>query len=281
MSTSTPTPPLADFVAALNGMFDHYRRLCRDLSDEQLATQSLCPAWSARDVIAHVIGVEAVLDGWEPSLDAMPPFDRLAGYQTDAAALDRDGFTTMIDATIDSRLANLAALGAEHAALLDMPSITPAGPATYGRFLQIRLFDLWVHALDIAVPLGLTAAFPTGFAAERSVDEVQAAMGYIVGKKIGMTEGMSIVFHLTPTATGTSTTAPGVERDIAVAVEGRAHVVDAIATPTTALTMDAQTFVLLAAGRIDPQASIDAGTATWTGDSEWGERAARNLAYTR
>ena len=40
------------------------------------------------------------------------------------------------------------------------------------------------------------------------------------------------------------------------------------------------TFVMLAAGRIDPQEQIDAGTITWSGDAEWGERAARNLAYT-
>ena len=40
------------------------------------------------------------------------------------------------------------------------------------------------------------------------------------------------------------------------------------------------TFVLLAAGRIDPQERIDTGRITWSGDAEWGERMARNLAYT-
>ena len=36
----------------------------------------------------------------------------------------------------------------------------------------------------------------------------------------------------------------------------------------------------LAGGRIDPQAQIDAGRVTWTGDGEFGDRAARNLRFT-
>ena len=39
-------------------------------------------------------------------------------------------------------------------------------------------------------------------------------------------------------------------------------------------------FILLACGRIDPQAQIDSGAVSWTGDAELGERAARNLRFT-
>jgi hypothetical protein len=37
---------------------------------------------------------------------------------------------------------------------------------------------------------------------------------------------------------------------------------------------------MLAAGRVDPGERIAAGRISWTGDDEWGERAAHNLAYT-
>jgi hypothetical protein len=40
------------------------------------------------------------------------------------------------------------------------------------------------------------------------------------------------------------------------------------------------TFMQLACGRIDPQAQIDAGKITWTGNGELGARAARNLRFT-
>lgn len=46
------------------------------------------------------------------------------------------------------------------------------------------------------------------------------------------------------------------------------------------VTTDAGTFVMLAAGRIDPQEQVDAGKIAWSGDDEWGRTAALNLAYT-
>jgi hypothetical protein len=39
--------------------------------------------------------------------------------------------------------------------------------------------------------------------------------------------------------------------------------------------------MMLAAGRIDPREQVDTGKIAWSGDPEWGERAALNLAYTR
>jgi hypothetical protein len=100
---------------------------------------------------------------------------------------------------------------------------------------------------------------------------VQGAIGYIVGKKIGLTEGLGISFHVTG----------GVTRDIHVLVDGRATEVDSLDDPVCEVTADVGTFMMLACGRVDPQARIDAGAITWTGDPEWGEKAARNLAYTR
>jgi hypothetical protein len=69
-------------------------------------------------------------------------------------------------------------------------------------------------------------------------------------------------------------------RDISVAVDGRAKAVHHIADPTVQLTTDTVTFIQLAAGRIDPQAQIDAGKLSWTGSDEMGSLAARNLRFT-
>ena len=266
MTDAPDQPTLADYIAAHEAMYDHYNALCGRLSEDQLATQSLCPDWDVRGVIAHVIGVEAILDGWGPSTEDPPPFGKIATFQVEAADLDPAGFATWVRGIADSRLAHLKSMDPGAA---DAPSITPTGIATYGRFLQIRLFDLWVHARDIALPLG-DHLDDSGFAAEMSVQEVADAIGYIVGKKIGLPDGMSIVFNVTG----------GVERDIAAVVDGRAAAVDSVDAPDVEVTADTETFVMLAAGRVDPQERIDAGRITWTGDAEWGEKAARNLAYT-
>ncbi len=128
---------------------------------------------------------------------------------------------------------------------------------------------MWVHARDIAIPLG-EQLDNGGLAAEIALAEVAGSFGYIVGKKIGLPDGMSIVFHVSG----------GVERDLAVVVDGRARVVDTVDSPDVEVTTDLQTFMMLVAGRVDPQEHIDAGTITWTGDGQWGEAAARQLAYT-
>lgn len=262
MTTST----LADLTSAHEAMFATYVDLCGSFSADDLATQSLCPDWDVRGVIAHAIGVETVLDGWEPSAESSPPFGKMNDFAALIADLDPDEVARKVDEATSSRLAHLRSMDP---GAVDAPSITPVGVTAYGRFLRIRVFDLWVHAHDIALPLGRSLE-PGRLATELVLDEVSGSIGYIVGKKVGLADGMSAVVHVTG----------DVERDLAVVVEGKARAVEAVDDPDLELTADLETFILLAAGRIDPQDRIDSGRITWTGDAEWGERMARNLAFT-
>ena len=261
------TRSMADLVSAHETLYGVYVEGCGAVGAGELATPSLCPDWDVRDVVAHAIGVETVLDGWEPSVESPPPFEKLGGFAAAVAELDPAGLASVVAEVTASRLDHLRSMPP---GVVDTPSITPTGVGTYGDFLRIRVFDLWVHARDIAIPLGhsLTSG---GIAAEVALDEVAGAIGYIVGKKVGLPDGRSVVVHVTG----------DVERDIAVVVDGRARPVESLAHPDIELTADIETFILLAAGRIDPQPPIDTGRITWTGDTHWGEHMARNLAYTR
>ena len=254
---------LSDAVAAHEALYAAYT----DFGAEDLATRSLCPEWDVRGVIAHAIGVETVLDGWEPSTENMPPFEKMNEFAATLAGLSPPDLATTVEAATSSRLAHLRSLPDE---AVSAASITPTGVATYGNFLRIRVFDLWVHSRDIGLPL---RRWPhTGsIAAEMTLDEVSGAMGYIVGKKVGLPDGLSVVVHVTGE----------VERDLAVVVDGKARTVPSVTDPDVELRADVETFVLLASGRIDPQERIDDGRISWSGDAEWGERMARNLAYTR
>jgi uncharacterized protein (TIGR03083 family) len=264
------TLSLTDYIEVHSNLFDHYNRLCERLTEDELGLQSLCPEWDVRGVIAHVIGVESVLDGWEPSTENPPPFANIADFQIETVGLNPAEFASRVAEVTASRLAHLRSLDPS---VVDAPSITPAGVRTYGAFLQIRVFDMWVHARDIAIPMG-EQLDNAGLDAEIALAEVAGSIGYIVGKKIGLPDGKSIVFHIDSVVEG------GVERDLAVLVDGRARVVDTVDSPDIEVTADLQTFMMLAAGRIDPQAQIDAGEITWTGDELWGDTAARKLAYT-
>lgn len=267
-----PSTTLADYTASHEELFGVYNKLIARMSDDDMATPSLCPGWSVRDVVTHTIGVDSMLVGWEPSTETPPPFATFPEYQAEMDAMDRASFATRISEITESRMTELRNY---EPAIIDTPSFTPAGVGTYAGMLQIRVLDLWVHAHDISIPLGLPTEGLSHQAmmANTALQEVEDAVGYIVGKKIGLPDGKSIVFHIQG----------AVNRDIAVVVHGRAAAVDpaTVTAPDVEITTDVMTFVLLAAGRIDPQEQIDAGRITWSGDAEWGETAARNLAYTR
>jgi hypothetical protein len=147
--------------------------------------------------------------------------------------------------------------------------MTPVGPGTYGRFMDVRVFDFWVHEQDIRVPLGMPG-HEDGPAADVAIAEIEGSLGYIIGRKVGLPDGKSITIDLSGP----------VDRMFHVVVDGRAGRVDALDAPDVTLRSDSTTFALLACGRIDPQDPIGDGRVVWEGDAEWGERAARNLAFT-
>ncbi|HEV2242301.1 MAG TPA: maleylpyruvate isomerase family mycothiol-dependent enzyme [Streptosporangiaceae bacterium] len=258
---------LAGISDALEQSYAAIENLGAVLSPAQWQAQSLCPDWTTRGVVGHVASVENMLVGWMPgSADEVPPFDRVAAFTQQTADLDDTAFAARVAEVFGQRRGDLAALSEDD---LSRPSWTPVGPGSYGSFMALRVFDIWVHERDITTPLGLRT--DDGDArAEMALAEVEHSLGYIVGKKVGLPSGSSIVFHLTGP----------LHRDLYVAVDGRAKLVGPIERPDVELSTDSLTFVQLACGRIDPQEQIDAGLVTWTGDAELGDRAARNLRYT-
>ena len=255
-------------LAMYDSIFASYDQLFDSLTDDDWKVQSLCPDWDVRGCITHVFGVEHLLSGWMPeSLETPLPFEKVAEFEK-----------MMADKTADELVAEcrrLAALRRQQIAALDetgwdVPSPTPVGPGTYGRFLDIRAFDFWVHERDCRMPLERPADSEAGPAAERSVDEVAMSIGYIAGKKIGLPDGKSLKFELTGP----------VQRTINVVVDGRAKAVDSLDSPDATVTADSTTFVMLACGRVDPGEQIEAGRISWTGDDALGDQAARNLAFT-
>ncbi|TRW86269.1 maleylpyruvate isomerase family mycothiol-dependent enzyme [Mycolicibacterium sp. 018/SC-01/001] len=258
MATRTPD----DIRTALEHCYIAMEKLAADLSDADWQAQSLCPDWTVRGVFDHVVSVEAVLAGWLPeSVEALPPFERAGEFVADPTPYPQKMHTVF-----EQRRRDLAAMAPGD---YERPSWMPVGPGTLGRFLAIRVFDIWVHERDVTTALGRTTD-DAGIAAELSLDQVADSIGYIVGKKVGLPDGTSITFDLTGPVT----------RRLNVRVDGKAKAVEHLDDPDVVVTTDSTTFIQLASGRIDPQAQIDAGRIRWTGNGELGDRAARNLRFT-
>ncbi|MCI4674164.1 maleylpyruvate isomerase family mycothiol-dependent enzyme [Candidatus Mycolicibacterium alkanivorans] len=256
---------LPEIRAALESCYAQFEALCADLGDAEWQTRSLCPDWNVHEVVQHVTSIEAVMAGWLPQDDATPPpFEKAAKFLegTDGPAV----LVEKVRGVYDSRRADLGKLTTED---LQRPSWMPTGRGTYGRFLEIRVFDFWVHERDISTPLGRKTD-DSGLAAEIALAEVEGSIGYIVGKKVGLPDGKSLAIRLTGP----------IVREIDVRVDGRAQRVEHLEHPDATLATDSTTFIQLACGRIDPQAQIDSGAVSWSGDDEIGDRAARNLRFT-
>ena len=241
--------------------------LASRLTVGEWAAQSLCPDWTVQGVFAHLTAIEEVLLGWWPTgASDPPPFAAIPGIHAELSGAPTATVIDRFDAVVDRRRAELATIDDGGFAT---PCMTPVGPATYGRFMAIRVFDCWIHERDVRVPLGLSGD-DGGPSAEMALDEVRGSLGYIVGKKIGLPDGMGIAFELTGP----------VEAQLLARVDGRAGLVDQLAEPDVTVTTDSLTFMLLACGRIDPEAAVADGRITWSGDDTLGARAVRNLRFT-
>lgn len=257
---------LAKYIDAHRLAYAEVNELIAGLDAEQLAGRSLCPDWTHQQCIAHAVGVDKVLTGWAPDPENLFDFGEIGAFMEEVGSAAPADFRAAIADTTSARLAELEGMDPS---IVDEPSMTPVGPQAYGNFLQIRVFDVWVHARDVAIPLGVELP-DGGLHAEMALNEVHRSMGYIAGKKVGLEDGMSMTVNVTG----------GAARTIHVAVDGRAGLVDSLTDPSVTLTADTETFIMLACGRVDPQERIDAGRIAWSGDADWGDTAARNLRFT-
>jgi uncharacterized protein (TIGR03083 family) len=261
-------------VDLLGAQWSSIAGLLTDLPSEDWSATVL-PGWDVHDVLAHVVGTECALSGME-----LPPVPDGA----DGSEHVRNDIGKVNEAWVASRravshqdlLAEFVAITAKRLASLRSmsvqdfyaPSWTPAGPGTYARFMQIRVFDCWMHEQDIRAAVGRPGN-ESGPAAERSLDEVVGALGYIIGKRGRAPDGSSVLIRLTGP----------IERDLHVVVDGRARVTDTLdGEPTAMITLSSSLFLRLAGGREDPETSAE--PVRLDHDLDLARQLASNLAFT-
>lgn len=257
-------------VAALDEQFDAVIALADDLAPGDWDLPTACPGWSVKDNVSHVIGTEAMLLG-RPLPEVEVP-DDLSHVRNDIGRFNEAWVESYRPRRPAEVVADLRSIVAERRGVLagmdqaafDEDSFTPAGPDTYGRFMRIRVMDIWFHEQDVREAVGRPGHLE-GLAPVAVLDEVSAAIGYVVGKRAGAPAGSSVRFELTgPMA-----------RRIDVEVTDRARAVDALAgEPTVTLTVPGHNFTRLVGGR-----GADPAQVQVSGDADLGAAVVANLAY--
>lgn len=258
-------------IAALTVQWAALRDLFATLSADQLAAPSVLPGWSNSDILGHVIGTESLLAGLPVPVHDVAgrahvrnPIGELnEQWLEEFRGLGPAALLAAFDAITAERTRSLAAMSADD---LAAETMTPAGPGSYARFMRIRVFDCWIHELDVRDGVGLVPPHDSGPAAV-AVEEVAAALPYVLAKRAGVPVGTTVVVELTGL----------VQQTLAVEVADRAHLVSPAAVgPDVVATVDTCEFFRLVGGRQDAAPSA----VHISGDRGLGDRIVANLAYT-
>jgi uncharacterized protein (TIGR03083 family) len=275
VSDESTSPTSEPVVGALLEEWAAIEDLLGGLEITEWLTSTALPGWTVHDVVAHLIGTEFRLAGDEepPASIDVTTLDHVrnatgAANEHWVRALRPEPPEAMLLHFHDVTRRRAESLSAISPDEFDVPAQTPVGIAPYRRFMEIRVFDCWVHEQDIRSAVG-RPGHENGRCAELSVDEVVRALGFIVGKQASAPDGSAVTIELIGP----------VYRTVHVVVEGRAAVVTKLDRPATAtLHLQSTVFVRLAGGRADAMSGLD--TIHLAGDLDLARRVAQNLAFT-
>ena len=261
-------------LGGLEQIWTEWSDWANGLSADDWATPSRCPGWTVQDNLSHIIGTEYMLQG-RPAPDVEFPTAHLKNPIAEGNERWVESMRSMSGPEVLEafRVISAERLGELHA-MSDEEILkvgwSPVGEVPYLRFMNVRVYDSWLHLEDCREPLGHEPS-AGGRPAEMSVEEVTTAAGYIIGKKGGAPDGSRVEITLTGP----------VEATIRVVVDGRASVVDAFDGEATAtLSMSSHHWLALTGGRKDPVPMIDDGRVALGGDLSLARQLAERLAFT-
>lgn len=271
MSDGTDDIAKDPVIATLIGEWVTLDRLLTGLTPDQWALPTCLPGWRVTDVVSHLIGAEEMLNGESaPAVDV--DVKGLPHVHNDLGAINEQWVQTLRDEPPSAMLERFRKIVRQRGNVLermsqeefDAPSSTPLGQTTYGRFMQIRIFDCWFHEQDIRDAVGISGG-EDGPAAEVAYNEAANALGRIIGKRAAAPDGSVVVFDLTGS----------MPRRLTVAVNGRAALVaEPAGPPTVTLRMPSSLFMRLCGGRTRASDGVDV-----EGDLTLGRRVLDELGF--
>ncbi len=272
--TSVDTAVDVDKVlTALDEEFDAIVELAAGLGPEDWERPTACPGWTVQDHLAHVIGIEAMLQGRPQPEVELGDLSHLRNDFARANEVWVEGYRHRPPSAVLDDLRGIiaerrAALAAMTPADFDADAMTPAGPDTYGRFMRVRTMDVWFHEQDVREAVGRPGHL-TGRAPEQSLAEVAQVLGYIVGKRVAPPAGTTVRFVLTG----------DLAARIDIQVTDRARLVDHIeGSPTAEITLPGDRFMRIAGGRLSDSDDSRMGVS-FAGDTTLGGEIITNLPF--
>jgi uncharacterized protein (TIGR03083 family) len=258
-------------IELLDGEWKALGELGATLSDEQWARPTDLPGWSVKDNLSHVVGTERMLSGLpvaEHELEMPEWVKNMLGRINEIDVDVRRGMpagdvlTEFMDVA-DRRRRQLDGMTEDDWA---RPTMSPAGEIPYGEFMEMRVFDTWVHEQDMRRAVGIPGHLEGPIPAF-CFEYISESLLVVVGKRAKPPEGSAVAFEI----------AGRPARRVVVAIrDAWAHRDDG-ASPDTTLGMEFQTYMCLMTGRWDPHDAVASGAVVLEGDRAVGERVVASM----
>lgn len=253
--------------------------LLGQLGPEDWTRPTDCPAWTVRDIVAHLGSFEAIAIGLAEHA-ATTDVSHLAHATGFNETIERDVEARrswpVDDVVAEFRQATLKRAeqlrGSDDASYETGTITLPFGPGPEKDFMPIRIFDLSFHEQDIRRATrhpGHLDGEVAGFWLERMRINLPA----ILGKRTKPEPGTTIVLNVTAHA--------GQTLSFETNPEGRVALTDTVpAEPTVRITLDLESMMILGGGRRPSAELLADGRVTLHGDRDLGARILDALAVT-
>ena len=169
-------------------------------SEADFTLQTECPGWTVHDQIAHVAGVESMLEGHRDPEVEVPDYDHLGNelsHLTERAVEVRrnrrsQDVVSELEHVLGQRLSSLRSPG------LSADSIIPGpfGPAEAATVAMMRTFDIWAHEQDIRSAIGRPGDLDSPAAAV-FVQQALARLPRAVARDAKVDPGHTVILALT------------------------------------------------------------------------------------
>ena len=264
---------LAGYVEVWWRAIDDFTSLLEEIPADQWSRPTDLAGWDVHAVAAHIAHLESILAGTpEETVDVGEPdhVTGLMGFYTEQGVVSRR------DRTPDELINEIReSATSRHTTLLaDPPTDGTAKPDRifggvgwdWSTLLRNRPLDVWMHEQDVRRAVDRRGGMDSP-AARHTADYLAESLGFVVAKRVGAPPGTTVVLEVT----GSDPLAFGVTD------AGRGEPLAGLpAEPTVGLSMDRESFILLAGGRRAPEAD----SVAVTGDAGLGKRIVDTLAVT-
>lgn len=220
-----------------------------------------CPGWTVKDVVSHLLGFEMMLRGAPvPEFQGTWPYyvhNPLGEFnEAFVQAYHSEPGPEILDRLRDECARSIATLRGLRDAAWEKVGWSPEGERPRHRFQETRVVDSWIHLQDIRDAL-LQPEDDHGPGEEIVVNRFEAALPYVIGKKMKSPDGTLIQINLSGRLARTA---------LIGVVDGRAVATASTAPPAFELTTPVALFWRRAAGRISAGAFLSASATDVRGD---------------